>query len=275
MVKLVVIDQVYVALNGDGTILAVGAWGNDGGGTDSGHVRVYQYSGGSWTQLGGDIDGSVGGGHFGWRVALSNDGTIVAGSARYAGGTGHTRIFEYSGGSWSQMGSTIEGDGSSAMSGWAIDLSKDGSSIIIGSYNNSTGPAGSGAGEAQIFKWDGSSWNQVGSDLHGDGAGDYFGIGVAMNDDGTIVGVGGRFYDSSNGNNSGHARIYHWDETSWNLIGSEILGEATDDQGGNSLALSDDGTIFLWNAYFNDGGGSNAHVRVYDGGFTGTSSRWK
>jgi len=308
---------VGVALSDDGTILAVGAYGNDGGASNSGHVRVYEYSGGSWSQLGSDIDGlssnnytgvdvalngdgtvlAIGshgnyirmfqyanstwtqigstingvnsGDNFGYRVALSNDGTIVAASGnQHSGNTGHVRIFEYSGGSWSQMGGDIDGVSSGDHSGWSLDLNYDGTSVIIGSPENS-----GRVGEAKIFKFDGSSWNQVGSDLHGDGGGDYFGIGVAMNGDGTIVGVGGRFYDSSNGNNSGHARIYHWDETSWNLIGSEILGEAGDDQGGNSVGLSDDGTIFLWNAYFNDGAGSNAgHVRVFDGGFTGTSS---
>ena len=42
-----------VSLSSDGTIVAIGAKGNDG--TDNtnsmrGHVRVYQYSSGSWTQ---------------------------------------------------------------------------------------------------------------------------------------------------------------------------------------------------------------------------------
>ncbi len=30
---------------------------------DSGHVRVYEYSGGAWTQLGADIDGEAAGDH--------------------------------------------------------------------------------------------------------------------------------------------------------------------------------------------------------------------
>ena len=41
-----------VSLSSDGTIVAIGAYANDGNGADSGHVRVYQYSSGSWTQLG-------------------------------------------------------------------------------------------------------------------------------------------------------------------------------------------------------------------------------
>ena len=46
-----------LAEGSDGTILAVTAWANDGAGDYAGHVRVYQWSGGSWGQLGSDIDG--------------------------------------------------------------------------------------------------------------------------------------------------------------------------------------------------------------------------
>ena len=40
-------------------MLAVGAYGNDGTGSNAGHVRVYEWSGGSWTQIGSDIDGEA------------------------------------------------------------------------------------------------------------------------------------------------------------------------------------------------------------------------
>ena len=45
-----------VAMSSDGTIVAVGAKSNDGNGDFSGHVRVFEFSGGSWSQLGSDID---------------------------------------------------------------------------------------------------------------------------------------------------------------------------------------------------------------------------
>ena len=45
---------------------------------DAGHVRVYEYSGGAWTQLGDDIDGEAAGDQSGFSVSLSSDGTRVA-----------------------------------------------------------------------------------------------------------------------------------------------------------------------------------------------------
>jgi hypothetical protein len=51
-----------VSLNATGTILAVGAQYNDGNGlSNRGHVRVYQYNGSQWAQMGQDIDGEAAG----------------------------------------------------------------------------------------------------------------------------------------------------------------------------------------------------------------------
>ena len=45
-----------VSLSGNGERVAIGAIGNDGNGEDSGHVRVYQWNGAEWVQLGSDLD---------------------------------------------------------------------------------------------------------------------------------------------------------------------------------------------------------------------------
>ena len=39
-----------VSLSSDGTIVAIGAYSNNGNGNNSGHVRVYKYIGTSWNQ---------------------------------------------------------------------------------------------------------------------------------------------------------------------------------------------------------------------------------
>ena len=67
-----------VSLSSDGSIVAIGAISNDGNGPDSGHVRIYQNTGGTWTQIGEDIDGEVAFDQSGRAVSLSADGSIVA-----------------------------------------------------------------------------------------------------------------------------------------------------------------------------------------------------
>ena len=46
--------------------------------------------------------------------------------------------------------------------------------------------------------------------------------------------------------------------------GSDLDGEAENDNSGRSVSLSSDGTILAIGAIFNDGNGTNSgHVRVY------------
>ncbi|MCB9292168.1 MAG: hypothetical protein H6559_03415 [Lewinellaceae bacterium] len=76
------------ALSADGNRLAVGAAFNDGNGSNAGHVRVYDFIGGTWVQAGGDIDGEAAFDQSGWSVALSADGSRVAIGAPFSGGNG-------------------------------------------------------------------------------------------------------------------------------------------------------------------------------------------
>ena len=66
-----------VSLSADGTIVAIGSDLNNGGGTIAGHVRVHQYSNGSWAQLGGDIDGESAFDQSGYAVSLSDNGLTL------------------------------------------------------------------------------------------------------------------------------------------------------------------------------------------------------
>ena len=95
------------SLSDDGKIMAVGSIYNDGSGADNGHVRVYENTNGSWSQIGADIDGEPEGqginGYSGWSVSLSGDGMILAIGApkNNASGQhcGHVRVFSYNNGS--------------------------------------------------------------------------------------------------------------------------------------------------------------------------------
>jgi hypothetical protein len=72
-----------VSLSSDGSIVAIGAFQNDGTSAaaihaNQGHVRVYQFITNDWVKLGSDIDGASNGDKFGNTVSLSSDGKIVA-----------------------------------------------------------------------------------------------------------------------------------------------------------------------------------------------------
>jgi cyclophilin family peptidyl-prolyl cis-trans isomerase len=58
-----------VSLSNDGDRVAVGAPYNDGAGTNAGHARVYQWTGSTWSQVAGDMDGEVTEDKFGQGIA--------------------------------------------------------------------------------------------------------------------------------------------------------------------------------------------------------------
>jgi Flp pilus assembly pilin Flp len=256
---------ISVSLSSDGTIVAIGAWQNDGNGSASGHVRVYQIVTGSWNQIGQDINGEAIGDGSGFSVSLSSDGTIVAIGAHNNDGngsaSGHVRVYENLSGTWTQIGSDIDGEAASDLSGISVSLSGDGSTVAIGANGNDGN--GSSAGHVRVYENLSGTWTQIGVDINGEATGDQSGFSVSLNSNGNTVAIGS-LYNDGNGSNSGHVRVYENLSGTWTQIGSDIDGEAASDFSGYSVSLSDDGLTLAIGAYGNDGsGGSAGHVRVY------------
>jgi hypothetical protein len=255
-----------VSLSADGTIVAIGAPGNDGNGSFSGHVRVYKWNGTIWTQLGQDINGEAAS-DSGTSVSLSADGTIVAIGAPYndrnGSDSGHVRVYKWNGTIWTQLGSDIDGEAANNYSGTSVSLSADGTIVAIGAHYNGGNGIYSYTGHVRVYKWNGTIWTQLGEDINGEANFDFSGKSVSLSADGTIVAIGAPDNDE-NGSGSGHVRVYKWNGTIWTQLGEDINGEAASDSSGRSVSLSADGTIVAIGAPNNDGNGSNSgHVRVY------------
>ena len=105
------------AINGNGTIVAGFSVNHD---SNKGHVRVFQWTptgNASWTQMGGDIDGEAASDNGTIQegsnnIALNYAGNILAfGSGNNDGGAGYARnvrVYHYTTGYWTQMGSDID-----------------------------------------------------------------------------------------------------------------------------------------------------------------------
>ena len=261
-----------VSLSANGSIVAIGATGNDDNGDNAGHVRVYAYNGISWEQLGADIDGEATGDYSGGAVSLSDDGSIVAIGAIGNDGNngyddGHVRVYEYNGTSWIQLGLDIDSEESVDRNGFAVSLSADGKTVATSAiYNEGSGPY---SGHVRIYTYDGTLWRQLGTDIDGEESGDESGSSVSLSADGSVVAIGAKRNDD-NGSYAGHVRIYTYDGTLWRQLGTDIDGEESGDESGSSVSLSADGSVVAIGAYLNDGNGSNAgHVRIYR--YDGTS----
>ncbi len=214
-----------VSLSSDGTIVAIGAFRNGGTGDSAGHVRVYQYSNDSWTQLGADIDGEAEYDMSGSSVSLSSDGTIVAIGAYGNDGTGnsagHVRVYQYDGVSgdsdgvdgWTQLGSDIDGEAEYDSSGVSVSVSSDGTIVAIGAHENFGN--GDYSGHTRVYQYDGVSgdsdgvdgWTQLGADIDGEAADNYSGRSVSLSSDGARLGIGAA-WNGGTAPLAGHVRVY-------------------------------------------------------------------
>jgi hypothetical protein len=259
-----------VSISGNGYRVAIGAPDNDGNGSRAGHVRVYDWNGTAWVQLGQDIDGEAAGDQSGWSVSMSSDGSRVAIGAPENNGngtySGHVRVYDWNGTAWVQLGQDIDGEAAGDFSGRSVSLSADGSRVAIGAPNNYTDGGGGGAGHVRVYDWNGTAWVQLGQDIDGETYQDNSGSSVAVSADGSRVAIGARF-NNDGGDAAGHVRVYDWNGTAWVQLGQDIDGEAAGDFSGWSVSLSADGSRVAIGAPNNDGDSNfidKGHVRVYD-----------
>ena len=117
-------------------------------------------------------------------------------------------------------------------SGKALSISSSGMTVAIGSpfHDNNR----SRRGYVRIYTYDGGQWNQMGMNIDGENAGDYFEAAVSLSSNGMIVSI-------ENGSRSGHVRIYSFDGNQWIQMGIDIVGESESNVSGSAVLTSSDG----------------------------------
>jgi hypothetical protein len=262
---------------------------NDNSLYNAGAVYVFVRRGDTWTQQ-AYIKASNSGSSdmFGLSLSLSRDGNTLAVAAPWEASAavgvngnqnddsipqaGAVYVFTRSGGAWSQhsyikasntgrkgTGDDVEGD----QFGFSLSLSGDGRTLAVGAVSedsNATGLDGAqsndtaaSAGAVYVFVRDGATWKQQAYlKSSNNEAGDLFGYGVALSDDGNSLAVAGYDEDGSgksvnaaddNGNN-GTGAIYAFDRRggTWRQTGY-LKGSRSqrNDALGYTVAISGDG----------------------------------
>ncbi len=223
---------ISVSLSEDGNIVAIGAIMNDGSGnllSNSGHVRVYKYNSlksapqltnqnlstfgpAGWDRLGGDIDGETVNDQSGFSVSLSADGTIIAIGAIFNDGTSGT-----------------------------VDTSNNRGHVRVYRYNSiKTEPQ---LTNQNLSTFGPARWDRLGADIDGEAAADQSGFSVSLSADGSTLAIGSPYYDPSGVSNAGRVRVFAWNGTSWMQRGENINGITLNENIGDSISLSANGTI--------------------------------
>lgn len=137
-----------VSLSDDGNSLAIGSPRYDAqagiGISNSGQVRIFNWTGTDWVQIGAAINGINAGQQLGFSVDMSGDGNGVA-IGSHNGGTrsdsvGKVAVYEFDGSSWQQRGQVINGVAGDWW-GYSVGLSSDGTKVAVGAPNADTSGA--------------------------------------------------------------------------------------------------------------------------------------
>ncbi len=243
-----------IALNADGTRMVVGAYGSANGTT-----RVYERSGASWTQLGANILGEGTDDGAGTSVAINAAGTRIAIGAPRNDGTGansgQVRVFDLVAGSWTQVGTDIDGDAAGWTFGWRLALSASGSRLIVSGIIDATL-----TGNIKVYDLVGSVWTQVGNVLT---QRNRFGDGVDISSDGTTIAIGSPQIAGSS--IRGVAQVFRLVGSTWTRLANELQGEGPGDGFGTAVSLSATGNRLAVSAPKDGEGGNFAgKVRVFE-----------
>ena len=269
-----------VSFSDDGNKLAIGAPENDANGGGAGQVKVFDWNGSQWVQLGNNIEGQdenlTGGwatnGQYmgaGYAVSFSGDGNKLAVLHRNGyNSNSYVKVFELSGQTWTPVANRMDFSGYHKV----VDLDIDGNTVIIGQGENNNNSS------VKVFEFDGSNWNQKGSNLFSNDN-TLFGFQVSITDDGNKIAISlpeeqNRFAYAGYMNSGcfyqryGAVDIYDWDGSSWARTDS-INGDIVYAELGDAMAMNADGSKVIVGArdseYYGTGN-ERGFVRVYEKG---------
>ena len=205
---------IDVDIDADGTRAIIGAWKEDNSSNseDYGAAYIFKRTGTSWAQEARIVSSDIAlDDEFGNTVAInSTDGSVAVVGAHLedAGGdmAGAAYIFKRTGTSWAQDAKIVADDaGAYDIYGWGVAIRADGSHFFLkGQLENSN------QGKIYVYKnASGSTWAQQATIVQSSRVTGYFGDGLAVNNDGSIV-IAGAHRETATNSNAGAVYITYF-----------------------------------------------------------------
>jgi hypothetical protein len=248
-----------IQLNSVGDRIVIGERYGDAGGYESGQVRVYQYNGSMWVQMGeviaggAELDGVT-------STAINSTGDIIIYGSSGANlpvlgysNVGVVRAYMWDGNQWNQIGQDIYGDGDFYLVGsYGLSINSIGDILAV------TGVQFGGNNIVRVYKYDGTSWNQINA-FYGTETTYTYGYSISLNSEGDRIAIGDRQRFSYN---RGAVDVYEYNGMYWEKIIVDIEGPNNGTGSsffGESVALNKNGDRLVVGAPVISGG----QVRTY------------
>ncbi len=275
-----------VSFSADGSLALVGARENEVGDDDTGSAYVFTKDGtGTWTQQ-AKLFASDGeeGDQFGHAVSVSDDGSVaLIGALGYDVSidgsdeeVGAAYIFmRDESGSWVEEAIIpAPNPEQNDEFGNAVSISGDGTTALVGNWEDGTGTNQSGS--AYVFTDDGTgTWSQQARLLSSDGAvGDQFGSAVSISSNGSVALIGAREDEVQGESTQGSAYIFTADGSgTWAQQSKLTASDGTSfEYFGEAVSLSGDGSTALIGTPEADVDGNSSQGRAYV--FSNASGSW-
>ena len=279
---------VSLATNAHGNIVCIGSYDSNEEDSFSGHVRIFKYSHGDWSQMGNNLACEEKGHESGYSITMNNEGTRVA-IATYKNNNedGSIYVYNWDGKQWSLLGGNLYLDKSWNYTIYSIAMNHDGSILAIGAY----GEDGIWNGYVRIYQyrtvtaeeWDAKwihkvpdiitngdlhydkeaqYWIQIGNDIVCESVDDDFEYSVTMNDDGSRLATA--IYTSRNSVSDGKIKIYKFVRNQWIQMGKTIKIDAVYDNFDKTVFMNSDGTKIMFGTFDDDNTGSISVFSLID-----------
>lgn len=187
-----------------------------GGSEGGGFVETYRYQEPNWVAFLPGIETVTSTDVFGYSLALSFDGTVMAVGSVKADSklrppvrdTGKVDIYANDGSAWI-LRETLYGEVKLVLFGFSVGLSQDGGILAVGEPGYSFGD-NSSVGRCKIFEWNGSQYELIYA-IVGQFRREDMGHSAVVSDDGNIIacgGITGRWNDNLS-SESGVVRLWN------------------------------------------------------------------
>jgi hypothetical protein len=266
-----------LALSGDATTLVVGAPNTLVTNTARvGRVYIYLRNDGSFgASPASTIDDpeSLQGDQFGASVAASGDGSVLLVSAS-GGDSGAARVYVYNRYGGAPLAMLEDPDTNGDCFGQSLALSADGGTALVGANCASVNGV-QWAGKAYLYTRNNGVWSPTAAAVLTEPtptAEDFFGISVALSQDGTTAVIGSDDFNSVDP--LGKAFVYAIRAGNWQTVVPAVLTDPSGAPGtmfGSSVAVSADGATVLVGAGIG-GAGKEAYVFNGNGGIWSASA---
>jgi len=193
-----------VALNSDGTVLAVGSY------IAAPYLKVWDWSGTAWIERAQPLNIPTNG----QSVSLNSDGTVLAMGSTTS--SPYLKVWDWSGTAWIERAQAPN----IPTNCWSVALNSDGTVLAMAAYNRTP--------YLKVWDWSGTAWIERAQAPNIP----TWGYSVSLNSDGTVLAMGSIHV-------SPHIKVWDWSGTAW----IERAQAPNIPTSGTSVSLNSDGTV--------------------------------